>query len=139
MTINWVLITVALAFMALDVISGLCKAWYLHDMQSQALRRGLFHKIGFMGAIVLAGLFEWAAMVTPQITLAVPLMTCVCVYVILTECVSILENLKAINPTIAGIANRFPQHQEEADLIVEDTSTASNPPADPDPPHEDTE
>ncbi len=126
MNINWILIIVALAFMALDVISGLCKAWYLRDMQSQALRRGLFHKIGFMGAIVLAGLFEWAAAVTPQITLAVPLMTCVCVYVVLTECISILENLKAINPHIADIANRFPQHQTDADLVIETTDEGNH-------------
>ena len=34
-------------------------------------------------------------------------------YIILTEIVSVLENLRDINPDIGGIMNRFPAHPDD--------------------------
>lgn len=96
-----------------DIVSGFIKAWRDHDIQSQALRRGLFHKVAFGGVIFLAKGLEWAADEIPEIQLNMPITSSICAYIILTEIVSILENLKAINPDIGGVLNRFPAHPDD--------------------------
>lgn len=107
---NIYLILITCGFMVGDIISGLIKAWHDHDIKSNMLRHGLFHKIAFIGVIFLSQALEWTADMIPEIDLNMPLTSAVCAYVILTEIVSILENLKAINPDIGGITNRFPTH-----------------------------
>lgn len=96
--------------MVADIISGVLKAWHAHDMQSKALRNGLYHKVAFLGVIGLAQLTELAADKMPEIELNVPIVGAICAYIVLTELVSVLENLRDINPDIGGIMNRFPAH-----------------------------
>lgn len=104
------IIGITCAFMLADIISGFLKAWKSHDIKSRALRDGLFHKAAFIGVIALAQLTEYAADRIPEIELNLPITSAICAYIILTELVSVLENLKSINPDIGGIANRFPAH-----------------------------
>lgn len=96
--------------MVADIISGVLKAWHAHDMQSKALRNGLYHKVAFLGVIGLAQLTELAADKMPEIELNEPIVGAICAYIVLTELVSVLENLRDINPDIGGIMNRFPAH-----------------------------
>ena len=117
------IIVITCLFMVGDIVSGFIKAWRDHDIQSQALRRGLFHKVAFGGVIFLAKGLEWAADEIPEIQLNMPITSAICAYIILTEIVSILENLKAINPDIGGIANRFPGH--DADVGRDETVEAA--------------
>lgn len=107
---NVYIIAITCAFMLADIVSGFLKAWRAHDLQSRALRDGLFHKAAFLGVIGLAQLTELAADKIPQIELRLPITGAICAYVILTEIVSVLENLRDINPDIGGIMNRFPAH-----------------------------
>lgn len=104
------IIGITCAFMLADIISGFLKAWKAHDVKSRALRDGLFHKVAFIGVIGLAQLTEYAADRIPEIELNLPITSAICAYVILTELVSILENLRDINPDIGGVLNRFPAH-----------------------------
>ena len=99
--------------MVADIISGVLKAWHAHDMQSKALRNGLYHKSAFLGVIGLAQLTELAADKMPEIELNVPIVGAICAYIVLTELVSVLENLRDINPDIGGIMNRFPDHPSD--------------------------
>ncbi|RYQ66084.1 toxin secretion/phage lysis holin [Bifidobacterium pseudolongum subsp. globosum] len=100
-------------FMVLDIITGFIKAWKDNDVKSKALRAGLFHKASFILVIVLAQAVEYAADEIPQIQLNVPIVGAICAYIILTEVVSVLENLKAMNPAIGGIMNKFPAHPDD--------------------------
>lgn len=109
MTNLW-LIGITCTFMVADIVSGFLKAWKAHDIKSSALRDGLFHKAAFLATIGLAQLTELAAARIPEIQLELPITSAICAYIILTELVSVLENLKSINPDINGIANRFPAH-----------------------------
>lgn len=109
------LIIVTIAFMVLDIITGLLKAIKTKDVRSQCLRTGLYHKAGFLATIVAAQLLEYAAGLTPQIHLDVPLTIAVCAYVILTEVVSIAENVKVLTPEAGGAFNLFPQHSADVD------------------------
>lgn len=109
MTNLWV-IGIACAFMIADIASGLLKAWQAHDIRSRALRNGLYHKAAYIGLIAVAQLTELAADKMPEIELNVPITGAICAYIVLTELVSVLENLRDINPDIGGIMNRFPAH-----------------------------
>lgn len=110
---NLYIIGITCAFMLADIVSGFLKAWRAHDIQSRALRDGLFHKSAFLGVIALAQLTELAADKIPQIEFDLPITGGICAYVILTEIVSVLENLRDINPDIGGIMNRFPAHPSD--------------------------
>lgn len=101
-----------LAFMVADVLTGLVKAWRAHDVKSSAMREGLYHKIGYIGVIFLAQGIEVAADKVPGITINMPITAGICAFIILSETVSIMENLAAINPAIRAVFDRFPVHPD---------------------------
>ena len=109
-----------LAFMVADVLTGLVKAWRAHDVKSSAMREGLYHKIGYIGVIFLAQGIEVAADKVPGITIAVPITAGICAFIILSETVSIMENLSAINPAIRAVFDRFPVHPGGSEPTVGD-------------------
>lgn len=108
----WI-IGITCAFMLADIISGVLKAWHAHDVKSKALRNGLYHKAAFLGLIGLSQLTELAADKIPEIELSLPITSAICAYIVLTEIVSVLENLRDINPDIGGVLNRFPAHPSD--------------------------
>lgn len=102
-----------LAFMVADVLTGLVKAWQAHDVKSSAMREGLYHKIGYIGVIFLAQGIEVAADKVPGITINMPITAGICAFIILSETVSIMENLAAINPVVRAVFDRFPVHPDD--------------------------
>ena len=94
------LIVTALA-MALDVITGVAGAVKSGTVMSVKMRDGLWHKAGFCGLVAMAYLFEYGASLA-DLGVAIPATGAVCVWVIVTEAVSILENLCVLNPDIAA-------------------------------------
>lgn len=106
-------VLVTVAFMVADIATGLVKAWHAHDVKSSAMREGLYHKIGYIGVIFLAQGVEYAAGMVPQISIDVPITEGVCAFIILSEIVSILENLAAINPAVRELFDRFPAHPDD--------------------------
>ena len=118
---NLYIIGITCAFMLADIVSGFLKAWQAHDIKSQALRNGLYHKSAFLGVIGLAQLTELAADKIPEIEFDLPITGAICAYIILTEIVSVLENLRDINPDIGGIMNRFPAHPADEPTDTDDT------------------
>lgn len=110
--IDWHPIAVAFAMMVLDIATGLAGAAKEGDINSGKMREGLWHKAGYFGLIALAAAYEVAAvwinfevadlgigMTVPEI----PAVTAVCAFVVLTEVVSIVENLCVLNPDIAKL------------------------------------
>lgn len=81
----------------LDVVFGFAGAVKMGDVQSEKLRNGLWHKAGFVGLIALAYVIQWAAAYA-ELGFEVPTVIAVCVYVIVTEAVSVFENLCVLNP-----------------------------------------
>ncbi len=90
-----------LIFIAADYVSGIAKAVYNQELNSGKMRTGLFHKLGFVGALALGyacqigvnwGFFgEEFSAVFAGIT----------VWVLITEAISIFENLCEISPELA--------------------------------------
>lgn len=91
-----------LAFIALDVVTGFAKAAHNREISSTAMRQGLYHKVGMIGALALAYLCQLAtiALDLPEGFNAV--YAGVAVYLVLVEVASVLENLCELSPELAS-------------------------------------
>ena len=87
------------AFIFLDMITGLIKAFKEKSYTSTVMREGLFHKAGSIVVIVFGVLVDYAQNFL-DIGVSVPVAASVCAYIVLMEIGSIIENICAINPQI---------------------------------------
>lgn len=94
------LIAVAV-FIVTDVVSGILKAAMQHDLNSAKAREGVYHKSAYILIVVCSLAVEWA-MGFMDLGFDVPITTASCVYISLTEIMSILENVTVLNPDLAG-------------------------------------
>ncbi|KAB7789465.1 phage holin family protein [Bifidobacterium cebidarum] len=83
----------------LDYATGLMKAAMQHDISSEKMRLGLWHKSGLILVMVLAEVVE-RAQAYIDLGFTLPLIVPAAVYISITEISSILENLGEINPEI---------------------------------------
>ena len=87
------------AFMLLDMLTGLVKAFYKKEYTSTVMRQGLFHKCGAVLCVMFAVLVDYTqAYLDLGVTL--PVAVTVCTYIIVMEIGSIIENVCSINPDI---------------------------------------
>lgn len=88
---------IALAFNGLDFLTGMVKGWKNDGgLSSTKLRDGLFKKVGFVLCYLLAYLINYAGHYI-DLGIDIDLLPIICGYVILTEIVSIIENISQIN------------------------------------------
>lgn len=92
----------ALVFILLDVMTGIAKGASQHNLSSEKMKSGFWHKLGIIAALVVAGLLDAAAATGLDLGFEVPVFEGVCTYVVLMELLSILENIAEINPELAG-------------------------------------
>lgn len=94
------IILVALVFNGLDLITGLVGAIrHGEQIKSSKLRDGLFKKVGFVFCYTLGVLINYAENFL-TLPFGVDLVPVICSYAIITEVVSIVENISKINPDI---------------------------------------
>lgn len=94
------IILVALVFNGLDLITGIVGA--IKDgeqIKSSKLRDGLFKKVGFIFCYALGIVINYAESYL-TLPFGVDLVPVICTYAIITEVVSIVENISKINPDI---------------------------------------
>lgn len=93
-------------FILFDIASGFIKAWYKKDIDSTVLRKGLFHKLSELLALVGSYLLMLA---TSYINLGIelPLLAVVSVYICTMELVSIIENICEVNPHMFGVFSPY--------------------------------
>ena len=92
---------IALVLIVLDLISGFVGAIKEKNIQSEKMRQGLWHKSGFIGLIVLAYIIEYASY-RLDLGFEVPTVLAVCIYIIVTEMISVFENLCILNPALVN-------------------------------------
>ena len=92
----------ALAFIVLDVLTGIAKGAASHNLSSTVMRDGFWRKLGIIIVLIIAALVDAAAGAGLDLGFQVPLFEGVCGYVIVMEALSILENACEINPQLAG-------------------------------------
>lgn len=98
---NWHIAAIVAAFVAMDLVTGVMQAVANKTLDSTKMRAGLWHKCGFIMAIILAALVEWA-MQFIDLGFTLPLFVPVCAFIILTEVVSIFENVCKLSPELAN-------------------------------------
>lgn len=81
----WVLF-IPLGLMAIDVLTGIIKAWAQNDFKSAIMRAGLAKKAGEIMILVVGELISYGLMLPDAI------MNCISFYIIFMEIMSILEN-----------------------------------------------
>lgn len=121
------IIIIACIFIIFDILTGIAGGIKEKALNSTALREGLWNKVGFIGLILLAYLLEVGSLYI-DLGFEIPSITVICVYIIITECVSIFENLCILNPEIAnspfGQIFKHAPRIEAADELEEENANA---------------
>ena len=86
-------------FVILDFVTGLCKAFATGTFRSKIMRQGLFHKVALLLVMLLGWLMDYAQGFV-DLGVDLPVGAAVCVYIILMEVGSSLENLCRMNPEL---------------------------------------
>lgn len=94
-------IVIVAVMIVMDYLTGMAKAVHAKDVSSEKLREGLWHKSAYVLVILLAETIEHAQH-WMDLGFDVPLVIPACVYIILTETASIVENIGQLNPALAG-------------------------------------
>lgn len=97
-----------LGFILFDIVSGLISALKNGNYKSKMMREGLYHKLGYVMAIMLCALIEYSCKYI-DLGFSLPILKPVMVYIIFNEIGSIMENLEKISPGVlpAKIADMF--------------------------------
>lgn len=103
---NLVPVAVVSAFIALDVLTGIAKAFATTGFDSSVMREGFYHKIAELLAIVLAYAVDYG-LPTLGVPVDVHLSAVCCIYLSFMEVGSIIENLGKINPDLVGPLNKI--------------------------------
>lgn len=98
---NWNIVAIVAAFIVMDLVTGIMQAVANKSLDSTKMRSGGWHKCGFIMVIILAALVEWA-MQFVNLGFTLPLFVPACVFIILTEIVSIFENVCKLSPELAN-------------------------------------
>lgn len=97
----WYLFVIPMVFNILDIVTGFTAAVANQNVSSSAMRGGLFHKLGFIFALILAALLQYASGLL-DLGVEIPTLAAVAVFIILTEAVSVLENIAKMNSALAN-------------------------------------
>ena len=95
-----------LIFILADIISGVITAAILKNIDSQEMREGLLRKVLLILIVVLSFVIDGAFKITF-------ISKAVCIYIILMEIISILENLKKAGINLGKLGNLLKIKQDE--------------------------
>ena len=99
-------VKLALAFMVIDVFTGVLKAVKNKELNSTKAREGIYKKASFILFIAFGYLADYA-MVYVNMGFNLPAGVTICTLIIVTEAISVLENLGQINPDLVKLVAPF--------------------------------
>lgn len=99
---NITILIIVLIFIAFDVLTGWLKALATGTTDSSIMRKGLFHKLGEIVAIIFGYVCEYTLPYV-GVQISVPFAVAIGTYIILMETASIVENIAIMNPKLAKI------------------------------------
>lgn len=109
-------------FILFDVVTGILKGLYNEGLNSTILRKGLFHKLSEVLAVIAGWLAEYGAKYV-NIHIPIPLLSVVATYICIMEAISIIENLCEINPSLGKLFKPYlAKLKEEQDDINENSN-----------------
>ena len=118
---------VALCFIVLDVITGYLQAIANNNVKSDKMRKGFWHKLAVVFMLLLAGMIDVmvAFGMGDALGFTAPIFTTACLYIIVMEITSILENITKMNPELSNnkimqlFSDTLPKN-DESDTIEPD-------------------
>lgn len=99
-------VKLALAFMLIDVFTGVLKAVKNKELNSTKAREGIYKKASFILFIAFGYLADYA-MEYVNMGFNLPAAATICTLIIVTEAISVLENLGQINPDLVKLVAPF--------------------------------
>lgn len=99
-------VKLSVAFMMADVFTGILKAVKNKELSSTRAREGIYKKASFILFIAFGYLADYA-MDYVDLGFNFPAATTICTLIILTEAISVLENLGQINPDLVKLVAPF--------------------------------
>ena len=99
-------VKLALAFMVIDVFTGVLKAVKNKELNSTKAREGIYKKASFILFIAFGYLADYA-MGYVNMGFNLPAAATICTLIIVTESISVLENLGQINPDLVKLVAPF--------------------------------
>lgn len=93
-------IAAALAMMVMDIVTGFAGAVVTHSVSSKKMREGIGHKVMLILTIMLAVLVQIFSTHIGDLGIIVPLILPVCVYIIVMEITSVIENITTAYPEL---------------------------------------
>lgn len=96
----WAIVASA-SLMAFDVATGLISALVRHAFSSTKMREGLGHKALLILVVALAVVVQGFSGHIVELGFSVPLIIPACVYIVLMEVASVLENIALAYPELA--------------------------------------
>lgn len=99
-------VKLALAFMVIDVFTGVLKAVKNKELNSTKAREGIYKKASFILFIAFGYLADYA-MNYVNMGFNLPAAATICALIIVTESISVLENLGQINPDLVKLVAPF--------------------------------
>ena len=110
---NVKMLIVVLIFIAMDIAVGLVKAFASIGFKSVKMREGLIHKVGEILCVGFGVLCEYSFPFV-GIEVNIPIVSTICVYIVLMETGSIVENLAEISPSIKRLLGKvFDGYKQE--------------------------
>lgn len=99
-------VKLSVAFMMIDVFTGILKAVKNKELSSTRAREGIYKKASFILFIAFGYLADYA-MNYVDLGFNFPAAATICTLIILTEGISVLENLGQINPDMVKLVAPF--------------------------------
>lgn len=119
-----ILIPLALliVMMSVDYISGISAAFIKGELSSKTGLKGIVKKVGYIGVVIVAAVMDWVLYsglrgVGIGIEMSYYLGLIVTIWLIINECISVLENLGEIGvplpPFLIKAINKLKKHLED--------------------------
>jgi toxin secretion/phage lysis holin len=99
-------VKLSVTFMMVDVFTGILKAVKNKELSSTRAREGIYKKASFILFIAFGYLADYA-MDYVDLGFNFPAAATICTLIILTEAISVLENLGQINPDLVKLVAPF--------------------------------
>lgn len=93
---------IVLIFIAFDVLTGWLKALATGTTDSSIMRKGLFHKLGEIVAMIFGYVCQYTLPYV-GVTVNIPFAVAIGTYIVLMEIASIIENISKMNPAMGKV------------------------------------
>lgn len=130
MRVMFVPLVVLIGVMVVDYMSGMLKAWGNEELSSKVGLKGIVKKLCYLMLVCVAGVVDWLLWSgLRQVGISLDFGFCfgliVTIWLIINECISILENLDALHVPMPKFLKNVVKHLKNAVEVKGDKAAES--------------